>query len=343
MPDCITINLWTAIIQATTIVFSSLCIVLQRFFRSPPTGPLKEDKVRDSVNVPFSNGNRVSRIISETFVLTMLSAYLCMSHVSHHISNIYTVIGSVITFFTWIYCLVLAITASRFPLPDGVGWIFNVHLCILYSILFCSSFLNLAVVLWDNAVISFIQSLPFALPVIISFDLVYTTITVNNGSPFIDENEKTVIGCNVESIAGRLYFTWITPLINLINTPGYKLSDDNLPTLPVSHRSYNMFCIFGQSRGKKLIKRIYLGNQYSLITQVVLGSIFPVLYYATPFFLNRLLLVIEEINSGKNDSSLYIRGLGHVCSLSLFIIINSLVLGQLWFYGIYYCGVKFCD
>lgn len=341
MSDFIPATFGLAILQAVVLMGSSLGLSIQRAYQLrhlgelSPTSHFKEDTVRDVANIPFSNGNRISRIIFDTLILTLLSGYVFVNYVTDK-AVAYTVIGSAITFITWIYCFVLTVTASRFPLPNATGWTLNLHLCILYTILFISSNVNLTAALWDNVDISLAQSLPLVLPVLLGFDLVYTTSTVKNGSPFLDENGKAVNSYNVESIVGTLYFQWITPIINLINAKSSKLSDEDLPTLPTTHRSYNMFYIFGESRGKKLLKRIYLGNRYSINMQGLLGFVLPTIYFATPFFLNRLLIIIQEITNGEGDNRSFIRGLGYIFGMSVFIIISNLLIGQLWFFGKYY-------
>lgn len=341
MSDSFPATFGLAILQAIVLAGSSIALSVQRAYQVRHQGEstlanshFKEDTVRD-INTPFSNGNRMSRIIFETFVLTLLSGYVLVNHATETPVVVFPVIGSAITLITWIYCFVLAATASRFPLPNNVGWMLNVHLWVLYTILLVSSVANLMDAVWNDIDITLAQALPFFLPVILGFDLWYTTATVKNGSPFVDENGKSVNGYNVESILGTFYFEWITPIINLINAKSSKLSDADLPTLPTTHRSHYMYYIFGESRGKKLLKRLYLGNRYSINMQGLLGLIIPTISFSTPFFLNRLLLVIQEI-SIEGDTRLLLEGLGYIFGMAICISINNLLIGQLWFFGKYY-------
>ncbi|KAG2203106.1 hypothetical protein INT47_004913 [Mucor saturninus] len=338
MAESIPVAFGLAISQAVFLAGSSIALSVQKAYHirhhgeSVSKSHFKEDTARDVANTPFSNGNRMSRIILETIVLTLLSGYVLIDYVTKN-AGVYAVIGSAITFITWIYCFVLAVTASRFPLPSAFGWSLNVHLCVLYTALLISSTINFITALLDDVYISLAHALPFLLPVLFGFDLFYTTVTVKNGSPFLDENGKIVNGYNVESIIGTLYFNWITPIIIMVNKKSSKLTDEDLPTLPPTHRSHNMYYIFGESRGKKLLKRIYLGNSLSINIQGLLGTVLPMIYFSTPFFLKRLLIVIQEITSGEGDTSSYLRGLVYILGMAIFITISNLLAGQLWFFA----------
>lgn len=339
----IPVTFWLVIVQAIFLTGSSLVLSVQRAYEhrqhATKTAHLKVDTARDIVNVPFANGNRMTRIVFDTLVVTITSGYLLVTHALNGDRQnelfIYTIVGSASTFVAWIYCLVLATTATRFPLPSTIGWTINVDLCILYTVLFISSVTNLVLTLWSNPYISLVQSLPLALPTLFGFDLVYSTATVKNGSPFLDENGKPVNGYNVESIAGVFFFFWITPIINHINlkSKSSKLTDEDLPRLPPTHRAHNMFYTFGETRGKRLLWRIYLGSFKSINMQALLACVLPTLYYATPFFLNRLLVIIQDISSGSGDDRSIIRGLGYIFGMSVFMIITNVLIAQLWFNG----------
>ncbi|CAO3611343.1 unnamed protein product [Mucor hiemalis] len=137
----------------------------------------------------------------------------------------------------------------------------------------------------------------------------------------------------VTSIYSSLFFTWLTSFIQSVKNRGSDLSDEDLPTLPVTHRGHNMFYIFGEARGSKLLYRIYKANRYDIIFQALYASILPFLYYATPFFLNKLLIVIQEITAGNKDDNLYLRGVTYVLSMSVFIIITDLLIARLWYHA----------
>ncbi|CAO3640951.1 unnamed protein product [Mucor hiemalis] len=340
----IPISFWLSVGLAAAFTISSLVLSLQRLYyerqQKITNEHLKIDSVRDVINQPFSNGNRMSRIIFENLLLIVLSGYLFVTQVRHfsgkentdHVA-VYTVVGSGIQFITFIYSFFLACTASRYPLPNQLGWRLNVHLCVLYAASVLPASYNLIVALWDDPTISFTHALPLALLVLLILDLVYTTGTVSDGSPFLDENGKTVNGSEVSSIFGSLYFSWITPIIKLVNARGSELVDEDLPILPSTHRAYNMFYVFGRNRGSKLLYRIYMGSRYSINTQATLSVIMPVLYYATPYFLNKLLLVIQDITSGRADNWSYTLGFCYVLGMAVFIIIYNLLTAQLWYHG----------
>ncbi|KAG2202200.1 hypothetical protein INT47_002119 [Mucor saturninus] len=235
---------------ATSIIWLSIQRLIKRQDKSTETNSFESDDIRDVVNNPFSNGNRISRIIFDTIILSAVSGYTFILHVAETPTT-YGIIAKATTFIAWLYCFVLAITASRYPLPNPTGWRLNIHLCIIYTILFFSSSVNMISALWQNTGISFMQALPIFLPVIFGLDLVYTTATVKNGSRFLDGD----------------------------------------------------------------------------------GFVIPVLNYATPFFLNRFLIVIQEITSGHGDERSFICGLGNIFGLATFIVIANILVEQLWFFA----------
>ncbi|OAD04591.1 hypothetical protein MUCCIDRAFT_139587 [Mucor lusitanicus CBS 277.49] len=171
------------------------------------------------------------------------------------------------------------------------------------------------------------------LPVILGLDLVLTTATVKRGSPFLDEHHQPVVSSNVESILGTLYFFWITPIINTVNAKGKDLTDGDLPRLPITHRPFNLFYCFGASRGKRLLYRIYLANRVSLIVQLSLSITIALVMYGQPLFLNKLLLLIQDMSAGGADDRSLILGFGYIVGMALFNILSSLVIAQLWFYA----------
>lgn len=333
------ITFWLSVCQIVFLTLSSLIFSIQRAYNHRHINlnqslPLKRDTERDVVNTPFANGNRLNRLNFETLILAVISAYVFYIQAQQqqqpqHDNFVFSVIGSAFTFVTCAYCLVLSLTAIRYPLPNSLGWTLNVHLFALYLVLWISSIGNVLVSWYQTSTVPLIS----ILPVIFAFDLVYTTATVKKGSPFLDENGKPVNGINVESIIGTLYFNWLTPIINMIYSKGKDLTDDDLPRLPIKHRSFNIFYYFGASRGKGLIYRLYIANRASLITQVSLSVLIAFVMYGQPLFLNRLLLLIQEISVGGADDRSLVLGLGYIIGMSIFNIVDNLVIAQMWFYG----------
>ncbi|KAI8638609.1 P-loop containing nucleoside triphosphate hydrolase protein [Parasitella parasitica] len=335
----IPINFWLSICQIVSLTTSSLVLSIQKAYNhrqilNPEHAlPVKRDTKRDVVNVPFANGNRLVRLNLETLILVVISAIIFYVHVrqaqQQQDSVVYDVIGCAFTFASWSYCLVLSMVATRYPLPNALGWALNVHLFALYLVLWISSVGNLLVA-WYR-----ISNIPLmlVLPVIIGFDLVCTTATVKTGSPFLDENGKSVNSINVESIIGTLYFFWLTPIINMVNSKGKDLTDDDLPRLPSTYRSYNIFYHFGASRGKRLLYRLYLANQASLTLQLSLSILIAFVMYGQPLFLNKLLLLIQDISVGGADNRSLILGLGYIIGMAAFNIIDNLIIAQMWYHA----------
>lgn len=341
----IPLEFWLSVGLAAAMSISSLALSIHRLYYDRQqriiNEHLKTDTVRDLVNQPFSNGHRMSRIIFENLFLIVFSGYLFISQIlqfsrknneTDHVA-VYTIVGFGTQFVTFIYIFVLASTASQYPLPNKLGWTLNLHLCFLYTVSFLPAGYNLITALWDYQTILFIHALPLAILVVLLFDLVYITSTVKKGSPFLDENGKIVNGFEVSSVVGMLYFSWITPIIELVSARGSKLTDEDLPVLTSNLRAYNLFYVFGRNRGSRLVYRLYMGSRHSINAQAIYSTILPVLYYATPFFLNRLLLVIQDITAGKAEDWSYALGFAYVLGMAVFNVIYTVLVGQLWFHG----------
>lgn len=353
----IPVPFWLSICQIVALTASSLIFSIQRAYNhhqklhpdQSVVVPIKKDTERDIVNAPFANGNRLNRLNFETIVLTIISVYVFYVDIQqqqqqqHQHDAVYIVIGSAFTFITWIYCLVLSMTAIRYPLPNSVGWTLNVHLFVLYLVSWAASIGHALVSWYQTSTVSLV----LILPAILGLDLVCTTATVKRGSPFLDEHHQPVISSNVESIIGTLYFFWLTPIINIVNAKGKDLTDDDLPRLPITHRPFNLFYCFGASRGKRLLYRIYLANRVSLIVQLSLSVAIALIMYGQPLFLNRLLLLIQDMSVGGADDRSLTLGLGYIVGMALCNVLSSLVIAQLWFYGIIstlmrgYCGLLY--
>jgi hypothetical protein len=343
------ITFWFTIGQAVTLTVSSFTLSIQRAYCQIHThhesagqlDHIKRDSVRDIINVPFSNGNRLTRINLEALFLAIVAAYTLQIQTSSE-SDPIKLIGPALALILWIYSLVLSLAALQHPLPSVLGWTLNVHLFLIYSVLWVSSIANL---MYETVCQSSNDHL-FLLswPVIIGADLVFSTVTVKNGSPFLDENGKPVTSKKVDSIIGIIFFNWLTPVVDLVNDRGGNLEDADLPTLPVLHRAYNLFYIFGETRGKSLLVRLIIGNLPALAKQIVLSFLMVVAQFGQPLFLNKLLLLIQDITAGTPaDSKSMLLGLVFVIGMAVSGTIDNLLTAQLWFYGMtinsIYCGL----
>lgn len=334
------VTVWSCILQAIVLIFGPIILSCQRIYQNRhqyvQNSHLKTDTIR--VNSHFSDRGRMTRLVIETVLSTIISGYIFVIQVSQtsgsndNTTSSVLLIGSGVHLTACVYSLVLAIFATQNPLPSKWGWTLNAHLCALYFVTLIYVAQSLFWLLWET-VRSLEKSTPFVLLIVLNLDLLYSTLTVSNGPSFLDEDGKVVNRSTVESIFSLLFFTWLTPFIRSVKDRGSDLSDEDLPTLPATHRGHNMFYIFGETRGRKLLYRIYKASRYDIISQAAYACILPFLYYATPFFLNKLLIVIQEITAGNKDNDLYLRAVAYVLSMSVFIIIIDLLIARLWYHG----------
>ena len=316
---------------------SAFLLSLQRIWlhksqqRDP--APLRFDTQRDLSTPVADDAHRLNRLTFGTLVLTLISAL-----------NLYDIINNrqpeenwtltaayCAQFVSWLYTTVLALVSRRHKFPNAWGWILNVHLAVLFGITWCIAIYNFYEAVVFRSTDSWITMLPTVLSVLIGSDLLYTTMTVPRGQLFLDENGKQVAGINVASIFSFLYFQWCTPLINTAYGK-QKLTDDDLPTLPPLFRGYNLYYVFGESRGKSLLKRIYLSNKFAIIAQVILCTINSLLYYTPAYFVNQLLVLIQSME-GESDPESVRKGFLIVACLGAVIFILGIFVGQLWYYG----------
>lgn len=349
---------WSAVGLVGTACLSSIVLSVQRRFYASDTAtgsirlaeeqpsssitkPLKYDHVRD-YTVPFADGTRLTRILFDTIVMTVLRLYDLYDAASqfplHDKAAIYNVICIAMICISWFYILALTVVSRRYQLPNKWGFILNIHLFVYYMTslsvsLYC---------LWDafrvhHRQLTLAQGLPLVLDILFSFDLFYSTGSIEQGPPFLDvdshgkdKKPEPVAGITVASIFSFLYFNWGTPIVLGVYN---NAKDIHLPSLPPTYRGYNLYYMFGAERDRSLIHRLIHANLPAIMLQAITTAISAALYYGPAFFLNKLLNLIQEIDAGKQDEFYLIKGVMIVSGLSLSLMILSIVVGQLYYWG----------
>ncbi|KAG2237662.1 P-loop containing nucleoside triphosphate hydrolase protein [Thamnidium elegans] len=331
-----TISVWLSGTLAVVTCCSAFILSLQRIWlhktqQVDPT-PLRFDTKRDYTQPIADDAHRLTRVTFATLVLTSLSALNFYNVVHQHQQNNWSLTAaSCVQFISWLYATVLVLVSRRHKFPSEWGWILNVHLCIFYTVAWCISLYYIYEAFVLNPNDSWLHMLPTVISILFSTDLVYTTATASRGPPFLDEQGRKVASINVTSIFSFLYFDWVAPLVHLAYEK-QTLTDDDLPTLPPLYRGYNLYYIFGATRGKSLLKRIYTTNRKAIIIQIVLAVITSLGYYVPAFFVNQLLRLIQTMD-GKVDTELMRKGFIIVASLGASIFILGIAVGQLWYYA----------
>ncbi|KAG1089188.1 hypothetical protein G6F42_020047 [Rhizopus arrhizus] len=256
----------------------------------------------------------------------------------HDKAAIYNVICIAMICISWFYILALTVVSRRYQLPNKWGFILNIHLFVYYM---TSLFVSLYC-LWDafrvhHRQLTLAQGLPLILDILFSFDLFYSTGSIEQGPPFLDvdshgkdKKPEPVAGITVASIFSFLYFNWGTPIVLGVYN---NAKDIHLPSLPPTYRGYNLYYMFGAERDRSLIHRLIHANLPAIILQAITTAISAALYYGPAFFLNKLLNLIQEIDAGKQDEFYLIKGVMIVSGLSLSLMILSIVVGQLYYWG----------
>ncbi|KAI8969939.1 hypothetical protein BDF20DRAFT_915834 [Mycotypha africana] len=348
-------SVWSAGGLAGIACISSVALTVQRRLQhdkeqqAQDASPLKFDYVRD-YTVPFSDVNRLVRISFETLFMTALAfynLYVTVIRISETKQNpdtvtVYDVISKSLICIAWLYALTLAFISKRYKLPNKWGFILNIHLFAFYTI----SLITALYSLWEglklhyDSQLTLAQGLPLILDILFSADLFYTTGSAEQGPPYLDiygdnDGEKidepvVVAEATVASIFSFLYFSWGTSVVNAV----YKNPKEiHLPSLPPVYRGYNLFYMFGAERDRPLIYRLLHANSTAIILQSITTAISAALYYAPAFFLNKFLSLIQDIDTGKQDEYYLMEGLVYVSGLALSLMILSLVVGQLYYWG----------
>ena len=288
--------------------------------------------------MPFADSDRVPRLCFETVIITAISVYnlyVCVQALSDSNRSqqaLYDVLGAAFVLAAWVYALALALTSRRYRLPNDWGFVINVHLCIVYFISWC----YYGWILYDTwrSNPTWSNGMPKLICFLFTCDLLYITSTIKRGAPFLDENDHIVSSVNVSSVFGFLFFTWIRPLVKYAYK-ARKLNENDLPTLPPIYRGYNLFYIFGESRGHSLLRRIWDANRVAILLQIVLALLSSVVYYVPHFYTNRLLQLIQDMGEGRRRENGIEEGFMIVIQQGISFVLLGLNIGQLWYWGKY--------
>ncbi|CAO3626391.1 unnamed protein product [Cunninghamella blakesleeana] len=339
--------------QGITICISAIVLSIQRGYHhkirlsenDTDNALVKYDQDRDP-KIPFANSNCIPRLIFGSFILLLVSIYSLYIQVRKLNNNqdsqqelIYNIIAASVVLISWLYASTLALISRKYKLPSQWGFIINVHLCIFYSVSFVIFIHDTWSLLTTQPNQSWLNTLPTILGLLITSDLVYTTVTIPRGAPFVDSTGRSVNPVDVSSIWSYLAFTWVTPLVRLAYNKK-KLSDEDLPVLTPLFRGSNLFYIFGEHRQSKLLYRIYRANRIAIIMQIILAFVTSLLYYAPAYFINRILNLIQDIGSGKKDDHLLQHGTVIILGLGVSIIFISITVAQLWYFSGSYVQVR---
>ena len=335
---------WSAIVVTAVAVISALVLSIQRAIShskaSIEYGQIfKSDKRRDESQ--FSDDERQKRLVPGTTILTILAVYQLILSAQDFKNTaeepnpfLFNVLAAIFQLVSWLYALSLAIMCSRYRLPDNWGWVLNVHLCIFYLAAFGDAAYKAVSAIYNMSEQPLSYSLYLFAWFFITWDLLFVTGTTPRGAPFVDEEGKPVSPVTVSSCFSFIFFSWVTPLISMTYNRN-KLELDDLPTLPATYRGRNLFYAFKKNRGERLFPRLVKANVAGLTVQVSTAMIGAALFYAPPFAMNRLLVLITDIKKdhAEHDSSRVSQGFFYVFLLFLLSILIGLTTAQTWYWG----------
>ncbi|CAO3650097.1 unnamed protein product [Cunninghamella blakesleeana] len=296
---------------------------------------IKYDKDRD-LKVPFSDEHRIPQLIFGTFILFLISIYSIYDQIKIFKNNnnnedlIQNIIAASITLTVWLYMLTLTFISKKYQLPNQRGFIINIHLCIVYSIGFIISIHDIWILATTQPDMTWLNALPTVLRLLLTGILLYITMTVSRGPPFIDLKGKLVDPVNVTSIWSLMNFTWMGSLVRLAHKKR-DLTDDELPALSPNYRSRNLFFFLRELQHSTLIYRIYQMNRSIIFIQVILVIISSLLHYVPSYFINLFLNLIQDIKSAKKDDHYVENGILIIIGLGVSMIAYSTSLNHLFY------------
>ncbi|KAI8388117.1 P-loop containing nucleoside triphosphate hydrolase protein [Radiomyces spectabilis] len=296
--------------------------------------PLKFDEQFDP-SVPFTDQHRLTRLNFGTLVLLSLTAYdlfLGVNAFSKTDAHSYLLIAQALTVVSWTYIFTLTLVSRCYRLPNAWGWVLNVHLFILFSVMFCGNLYQWFETLRSTVQVSWMQAIKSILSVFIGMDMVYTTGSTERSSPYVDENDRKVVAYDVSSIFSYLYFNWITPVVMMVYRKK-EVTDDDLPALPPLFRAYNLFYIFKMHNSKSLLWRIVLTNKKPFVIQAVLAVLVATCNYIPQYFMNRVLVLLQDTDADHRDNDFTLKGFLLVTGLSLTVILIGIMDSHMWFWS----------
>jgi hypothetical protein len=335
---------WSSTIVTAVALTSAVVLSIQRAISHSKASVeygliFKSDKRRDESQ--FSDDERQKRLVPGTAILTALAIYRLILAVQafKHVPEqpnpfVFSVLSAIFILVSWLYALSLAILCRRYRLPDNWGWVLNVHLCLFYLAAFGDSAFNVISAIRKLSELPFSYSLYLFAWLFISWDLLFVTGTTSRGAPFVDDEGKPVSPVTVSSCFSFIYFSWVTPLISMTNK-NKQLDLEDLPILPSTYRGRNLFYAFKKNRGERLFPRLVKANAAGLTVQVSTALIGAALYYAPPFAMNQLLILITDIKKdhAEHDSSRVSQGYFYVFLLFILSLLIGLTTAQTWYWG----------
>ncbi|KAI8098111.1 uncharacterized protein B0P05DRAFT_606910 [Gilbertella persicaria] len=321
--------LWLVVPQGTILISSTIVLSIQKAYfhrlnkcqeaNQAQTSPYKEDLVRKG---SFSNRKPLICIHIEALLMTILSAYVLVHKVQHRDTMI-SIISSLVELGVWLYCVVLSLVFWQYLLSHKFGWTLNVHMRLLF-IVQCIALVIRAL----NSEMAF----ALWILVLIGFNLVYLTSNMKQGSPFLDQDGRVVSLQTVKSLVGNLFFSWLTPLVNTVNSKGKDTTDTDLPVLPAFSRAHNLFYVFRHTNAKKsLLDRIFLVNKRAITLQFSLAVLTGVVQFGQPVFLKMILLHIQHMEEW--DKQWFMLDVFYVFMMAVCGAVDNLLTAQLWFVG----------
>ncbi|KAI7862036.1 P-loop containing nucleoside triphosphate hydrolase protein [Spinellus fusiger] len=296
-----------------------------------------QDKHRD-LSVPYADDYRLPRLTVYTTILTCLSAYrlygLVLSSAPDAPETMSAIVNAACSVASWLYISLLVLISRQHTLPNAWGWILNIHLCLLSLMAWVLSAYDVVVLFVgsDSTTLPWLQVLPVLINALLTTDMVYVTITVEQGPPFLDNQNHPVSRLSVTSIWGFINFNWFSPVIKMTAEKG-TITTKDLPTMVPSFRSAYLYHLFGSTRGQSLLYRIYRANKMSIYIQVFMAVLSSTLYYGPIYLTNVLLNMIQEYTQGTRDKDIMTKGVLIVIGLGIMIIILGLVVAQLWYWA----------
>ncbi|KAG2173089.1 hypothetical protein INT43_004462 [Umbelopsis isabellina] len=305
---------WTSLSASITASGSMLTLGLQKALhwrRTEEIFGLNYAEDKSNRGYAFSDDERQKRlvpftaIIAVAFVFRMFYEYQSYWTPSLNEGSVWQLVEVSSTALSWMYILLLAVLSQQYPLPNRLGWILNVHLCVFYFVNFLAALHAVWTLLLSeehpvsSVMITFTRLL-------LNFDLLFITATVRRGPPAIDNSGRPVQMITTCSLWQHVTFLWTYSIIKF-GQFGRQIEDADIASLPLRYRATNLFEKTKQSRAFRIIERTTIITLPSLLPQVITSFFAAILHYGPPYMMNRILVFLadqENADSSQDKQSM---------------------------------------
>ncbi|RHZ45493.1 hypothetical protein Glove_673g31 [Diversispora epigaea] len=319
---------------ALIVIFSILFLIIQKFsFRNNYEEISQEEIISaeqfNSDNYRFSTVWRDVIKFGIIILQLMLNVFLFVCRFDQNYDLISEICAGIISL-----CLSYALIITIIGLcvkSNKWSWRLNAHLTAFCSTFFICSIwqIRTAIKLESNPEYHFkqIEVITAVCNLISSLIIASIAITTPKGPPIFQDG-RAVSALEYCSILDYISFSFVTPF--MIKTYSLKsFQDSDLNLLPFSCQAKSLHKIFKNTRGNKLLYRIWKSNQRAILMQSFFTVNLAFLSYVPMIFFYNFLSLLQD----RPENGLYEWCLIYMIGMFLSNVLLQLVISQIWYWS----------